>query len=93
MKLALCLKGIMSLKYFSLEELNKAILSFPYQYSDKVDRPHPVPLIFSSQETIGGDGHENHAFLRLLPVLIGSMIPEEDRFWGILMALKDVKTC
>ena len=59
MELALCLKGMMTLKYFSLEDLNKAILSFPYQHSDKVDRPHPIPLNFSDRGTIGGNGHEN----------------------------------
>lgn len=89
-ELALCLKGMMTKKYFSLEDLNRAIMSFPYQHSDKVDRPHPVPQTFATRGTIGGNGHENHALLRLLPVLIGSRVPEGDRFWDILMELKDV---
>lgn len=65
-----CLQGMISLKYFTLNDLNTAIKSFPYQFGDKVDRPHPIPS-FSSRGTIGGNGHENHALLRLLPVLIG----------------------
>ncbi|KAL2078046.1 hypothetical protein ACEWY4_025731 [Coilia grayii] len=88
-ELALCLQGMISLNYFTLQDLNKAIKSFPYQHSDKVDRPHPIPS-FSSRGTIGGNGHENHALLRLLPILIGHNIPEGDMFWEILMALKDV---
>ena len=89
-ELALCLKGLMTKTYFSLEDLNKAISSFPYQHSDKVDHPHPIPLTFATRGTIGGNGHENHALLRLLPVLIGSRVPEGDRFWEVLMELKDI---
>lgn len=43
-----CLKGLIAKKYFTLEELNRAILSFPFQCSDKVDRNHPVPQNFAS---------------------------------------------
>lgn len=45
---AQCLKGLISKKYFTLDDLNRAILSFPFQHSDKVDRPHPVPQNFAS---------------------------------------------
>ena len=74
---------MISLKYFTFEDLHKAIRSFPYQHSDKVDRPHPIPMTFSSRGTVGGNGHENHAYVRLLPVLIGHKIPEGDRFFAV----------
>lgn len=89
-ELAHCLKGLISKRYFTLEDLNRAILRFPYQHSDKVDRPHPIPSNFARRGTIGGNGHENHALLRLLPLLIGSKVPERDTFWEVLMDLKDV---
>ena len=89
-ELAHCLKGLISKKYFTLEELNKAILCFPYQHSDKVDRPHTVPQNFASRGTICGNGHENHTLLRLLPVLIGFRVPEGDKIWEVLMELKDI---
>ncbi|KAF7656394.1 hypothetical protein LDENG_00041990 [Lucifuga dentata] len=89
-ELAHCLKGMMAKRYFSLEELNRSILSFPFQHSDKVDRPHPIPQTFATRGTIGGNGHENHTLLRLLPVLIGAKVPEGDKFWEVLMDLKDI---
>lgn len=89
-ELAHCLKGLISKKYFTLNDLNRAIRSFPFQHSDKVDRPHPVPQNFASRGTIGGNGHENHTLLRLLPVLIGSRVPEGDKSWEVLMDLKDI---
>ncbi|KAK0142283.1 hypothetical protein N1851_020018 [Merluccius polli] len=89
-ELAHCLKGLIAKKYFTLEELNRAILSFPFQHSDKVDRSHPIPPNVVTRGTIGGNGHENHTLLRLLPVLIGSRVPEGDTFWEVLMNLKDI---
>ncbi|KAK0148422.1 hypothetical protein N1851_011247 [Merluccius polli] len=89
-ELAHCLKSMIAKKYFTLEELNRAILFFPYQHSDKVDRPHPIPQTFVSRGTIGGNGHDNHTLLRLLPLLIGSRVPEGDKFWEVLMDLKDI---
>lgn len=89
-ELALCLKGMIAKKYFTLEELNRAILTFPFQHSDKVDRPHPIPQNFASRGTIGGNGHENQSLLKLLPLLIGSRVPEGDKIWEVLMELKDV---
>lgn len=89
-ELAHCLKGLITKKYFTLEDLNRAMQSFPFQHSDKLDRPHSIPQNFASRGTIGGNGHENHTLLRLLPVLIGAKVPEGDKFWEVLMELKDI---
>ncbi|XP_052468758.1 uncharacterized protein LOC128026067 [Carassius gibelio] len=78
------------MKYFTLEYLNQKIASFPYQHTDKVDRPHPIPKTFLSRGTIGGNGHENATLLRLLPLLVGSVVPEGDGAWTVLMELKEV---
>ena len=40
--------------------------------------------------TVGGNGHENVALLRLLPLIVGSVIPEGDGSWAVLMELKDI---
>jgi len=89
-ELALCIKAMISKKFFTLDDLNKAIASFPYKHSDKVNRPHPIPKTFASRNTIGGNGHENFTLLRLLPVLIGSRVPDGDHIWEILMDLKEI---
>lgn len=86
MELALCLKVLIASNYLTLGQFNKAILSFPYKHFDKVDRPHPIPASFASCGTIGGIGQEN-ALLRLLPLFIGSNVPERNRYWEVLMDL------
>lgn len=70
-ELALCLEALIHSKYFTLEDLNKRISSFPYQHTDKVDKPQPNPKTFTTKHTIGGNGHESATLLRLLPFIIG----------------------
>lgn len=89
-ELAHCLALLISKKYFNLETLNKSILHFPYKWADKTSRPHVIPHTFSSRKTIGGNAHENWALLRLLPFIIGHLVPEDEMAWQILMDLKDV---
>lgn len=40
--------------------------------------------------TVGGNGHENWTLLRLLPLMIGGFVPENEPAWEILMDLKDI---
>lgn len=89
-ELSLCLKKLISEKYFTLDELNSAIQNFPYLFSDKTNRPNKIPQSFSSNGTIGGNGHENWTLLRLLPLMIGERIPENDKTWGVILKLKDI---
>lgn len=38
----------------------------------------------------GGNAHENWALIRLLPLIVGSLIPECDTAWQVLLTLKDI---
>jgi len=80
-ELSLYLKKLISDKYFTLDELNSAIQNFPYLFSDKTNRPYRIPPSFRINGTIGGNGHENWTLLRLLPLMIGELIPENDITW------------
>ncbi len=89
-EMALCLNALINKKYITLEYVNRMIKQFPYQFMDKIDQPQVIPTTFASRGTIGGNGHENWALLRLLPLMIGFDIPENDAIWEILMLLKDI---
>ncbi|KAK3553190.1 hypothetical protein QTP86_031768, partial [Hemibagrus guttatus] len=52
-------------KYFTLDELNKSIKTFPYKWSDKSDAPQQVPLNFAAKKSVRGNAHENWSLLRL----------------------------
>lgn len=49
-ELARCLKVLISNKYFTLADLNAAILKFPYKWADKTNKPHVVSQSFSSRK-------------------------------------------
>lgn len=89
-ELCLCLKTLIGKKYFTLEELITAIQHFPYTFSGKTKRPQAIPKTFRLKGTVGGDGHENWSLLRLLPLVIGNKIPENNTTWGIILDIKDI---
>lgn len=89
-ELARCLAILISKKYFNLEILNNSILHFPYKWTDKTNRPHVIPSTFSTRGTIGGNATENWALLRLLPFIVGHLVPEGEFAWEILLDLKDI---
>lgn len=89
-ELSLCLKDLIDKRYFTLNSLNRAIRRFKYSMSDQTDRPQVIGKGFATNQTIGGNAHENWCLLRLLPLLIGHAVPEGDDTWDILMLLKDI---
>lgn len=86
-ELALCLDILIKKKYFSLEELNRIIKQFPYKWKDRTNCPQGIPLAFASRKTIGGNAHENWCLLRLLPLMIGPKVQEEEQAWQLLCHL------
>lgn len=89
-ELALCFGVLISKNLFTLEDLNKHIKNFQYKWDDKKNRPHLVPHNFARHKTIGGNAHENWCLLRLLPFMIGELIPEDEPAWKVILDLKDI---
>lgn len=89
-ELAACLRVLISKKYFSFETLNHKIEAFPYKWGDKTNRPHLLPRTFLSKKTIGGNAHENWCLLRLMPLIVGYLVPEDEPAWQIILDLKDI---
>lgn len=58
---------MISKRLFTLDGLNKAILAFPYKWSDKTNKPHAVPQSLLRRKTIGGNAHENE-FTEVSPI-------------------------
>lgn len=89
-ELALCFNYFISCKFFTLEDLNNGIRTFPYRFADKLNKPHKITKASLVKGTIGGNGHENWTLLRLLPLIIGHLIPENNQVWGVVLELKDI---
>lgn len=89
-ELAHCFSLLISKKYFNLEKLNNLIQNFEYKWGDKTNRPHTIPQTFSVKKSIGGNAHENWSLLRLLPLIIGPLVHQDEPIWHVLLDLKDI---
>ena len=56
----------------------------------KKNRPHIIPLAYSSRKTIGGNSHENWCLICFLPFLIGDLIPEGELAWQVILDQKEI---
>jgi len=89
-ELARCINVLLSKKFFTLEHLNNLIHSFPYKDGDKTNRPHLLPKNLKKKSTLGGNAHENWCLLRLLPFIIGKLVPSDEPAWQVILDLKDI---
>ncbi|XP_036973983.1 uncharacterized protein LOC119030471 [Acanthopagrus latus] len=89
-EISLCLGVLIRKKYISLQELNHSICCFPYKWSDKKNCPQTIAPNFTSRKSVGGNAHENWCLLRMIPLMIGDKVPEDEPAWEVLMTLKDV---
>lgn len=84
LEISLCQTVFISKKYFTLDALNKAIEDFPYKWTDKINRPHSIPLTYASRKTIGGNAHENWSLIRFFPLLLGQKVPTDEPAWKLI---------
>ena len=90
MELKLLLRHCITQKYFTLEEYNKSLVYFNYGYTES-DRP--VPIIqrhFQSDKPIKSSASQMLLLLRILPFLIGSVVPDSDRHWKCFLLLRKI---
>jgi len=87
-ELALVLKVLIAKGYFSLEDLNHCISSWPYGSLDKANTPVEIAVSFS--ESIKQNAGRTWCLLRLLPLMVGPKVTADDEHWKFLLALKDI---
>lgn len=49
-----------------------------------------IPNSCLCKKTIGGNAHENWNLIRLLPFLVGDLIPEDELAWQVILDLKEI---
>ena len=71
--------------YFTLQDLNMCISTFPYLGTDKVDKPS---LINESHNVdVKQTMSQMWCLVRLLPLMVGTNVPEDDNAWEVLLML------
>jgi len=84
--LALILKQLVQLNWFSLDTLNKRIGSFKYKGYDRSDKPNSLPLKLNK---IGGHAVQNWCLLRNLPFIIFDKI-KNHHVWNFFLILQEI---
>jgi len=86
LEFSLVLTTLVSEKYLTVDNLNAAIASFDYSAGDKNSKPSTFSLLSS----IHLNATEALCFIRNLPLMIGSQIPQEEPHWKLLLMLLDI---
>lgn len=76
-------------KYFSLEEFNHRLIGFEYGYSEVADKPTVITSqhIHSDGKHLRQGSAQSWLLARILPLLVGSIIPESDAHWQCYLKL------
>lgn len=85
----LILNSLTEEKHLSLDTLNYRITSFDYGFCDKRNQPSPISR--GDLRNLDGGMRQSAAqmwcLIRLLPLMIGDLIPHCNRYWNLLLLL------
>ena len=79
--LQVTISHILRCKYISSSELNKIISSYPYIGHDLTNKPNQLIFESATRFRIKSTAAQSLCFVRLLPLMIGNHVPEEDERW------------
>lgn len=74
---------IYDMKYFSLEELNRRMISFSYGHDEKSNVPQPISV---EKQKFSMTAAEMSNFIHNITFLIGDLVPEDDFVWHFLLS-------
>ncbi|XP_071820322.1 uncharacterized protein [Apostichopus japonicus] len=75
--------------FFSLEQLNTEIDIFPYEGTDKVNKPTKMKTNVHRFK-VKQNAIQTWCLLRLLPLMVGKHVPVGDNIWKLLQLIADV---
>ncbi len=85
----LVLNSLIEQKLLTLDQLNNRLTSFDYGFSDS----HNKPSVIKPQDLKNPDGAMRQTaaqmwcLLRLLPLMVGDLIPEGEKHWELILSL------
>jgi hypothetical protein len=86
--MALCIRYFVKHRWFTICQLNLAILSFQYLGSDLKNKP---PALSSTGIKIVGQAAENWCLLRLFPLIVSKwVVNHKDNVWQFLLQLREI---
>ncbi len=85
----LLLHGI-SQQFFTLAEYNEKLINFSYGYTE-YDKPIPVlSRVLNGNGSLRSNASQMLLLVRILPFIIGPVMPEEDEHWKCFLLLRQI---
>jgi len=88
LEMALVLQQLVAEGCFTVQQLNLIINSWPYGTLDRQNKPVALGSVIGDK--IRQNAGRMWCLLRLLPLMIGPMIPKLNPYWSFLLELKDI---
>lgn len=77
-------------KYFTLEQLNARINDLNYGADEKRNKPREIKISQIKNKHVKMSAAESLCLLRNVGILIGEFIPEGDKYWKVIIKLKEI---
>ena len=81
-----CIKA----QYFTLEEINDIILTFPYSNIDRANKPQVLKVATLNLFKVRLTACEIWNFMRLLQLMISSLVPIADEKWHVFLNFSQI---
>ena len=92
LEMKLVLTSLIEGHHVTLEKLNYRITSFDYGFSDRQNKPSVISR--HDLRNVDGSMRQSAAqmwfLLRMLPLLLGDLVPEDDKEWNLLLLLLSI---
>jgi hypothetical protein len=87
----LVVKSLVRQEKVPLKVINSRLIGFKFGIADKSDRFAPLPVDFvTKNRTIGGKAVEKWALFRLLPLLVGDLVPADNQHWTLYLLCREI---
>ena len=83
------IKSLVTDGHTTLQELNHRIVSFPYAVTDRNNKPQPFHEKMADFK-VKLTAAKLWCLIRLLPLMIGDIVSDNNIAWGVLLGLKDI---
>jgi hypothetical protein len=88
----LVVKSLFRPEKVSLKVISSRMIGFKFGIADKSDRFAPFPLDFvAKNRTVSGKAVKKWALFRLLPLLVGDLVPADNQHWTLYLVEKSVR--
>jgi hypothetical protein len=84
-------KSLVRTSNVSIKVINERITGFTFGVADKSDKFVPFPLDFVSKDkSVTGKAVEKWTLFRLLPLVVGDLVPENSEFWKLYLLSREI---